>query len=56
LQYKPNKNLTVNVTGYNLLGMFNKDLNKRNYLETKGAGDFRSHAAALGVSVTWLLP
>jgi len=53
LQYKPSKDLTIGVNGYNLLGIFDKDLNKRNYIETKGAGDFRSHAAAVGVSVTY---
>ncbi|MFZ0035273.1 MAG: TonB-dependent receptor [Sedimentisphaerales bacterium] len=31
LQYKPNKNLTFRVDGYYLLGMFNKDFNKRVY-------------------------
>jgi len=49
LQYKPSDNLTIGLTGYNLLGLFDKDLNKRNYIETKGAGDFRSHAPAVGV-------
>jgi hypothetical protein len=53
LQYKPSNDLTVNLTGYNLLGVFNKDLNKRNYVETKGAGDFRSHASAIGVSLLY---
>ncbi len=53
LSYKPSKNLEVAVTGYNLLGIFDKDLNKRNYVETKGAGDFRSHAAAVGFSLTY---
>jgi len=52
LQYKPSDNLIICVTGYNLLGIFDKDLNKRNYIETKGAGDFRSHAHAVGV---WLI-
>jgi outer membrane receptor for ferrienterochelin and colicin len=49
LQYKPSDNLVVGLTGYNLLGLFDKDLNKRNYIETKGAGDFRSHAPAVSV-------
>jgi outer membrane receptor protein involved in Fe transport len=52
LQYKPSENLIICVTGYNLLGIFDKDLNKRNYIETKGAGDFRSHASAVGV---WMI-
>lgn len=53
MQYKPSKNLVIGVTGYNLLGIFNKDFNKRNYIETKGMGDFRSHAPAVGVSLTY---
>jgi len=51
LQYQPKENLTFRVDGYNLLGIFNKDLNKRNYYGSYG--DFRSHAAAVGVSVTY---
>jgi hypothetical protein len=39
------------VTGYNLLGVFNKDFNKRNYIP--GNGDFRDHAPAVGVSLTY---
>jgi opacity protein-like surface antigen len=50
LQYKPGNDLTIGITGYNLLGIFNKDLNKRNYI-ADSSGDFRSHAAAVGV---WL--
>jgi iron complex outermembrane receptor protein len=53
LQYKPSKSLTIGVTGYNLLGIFEKDLNKRNYIETKGAGDFRSYAPAVAVAVIY---
>ena len=51
LQYKPGNDLTIGVTGYNLLGIFNKDFNKRNYLDS--SGDYRSHAAAIGVSVEY---
>ncbi len=51
LQYKPSKDLTVGITGYNLLGMFNRDFNKRNYYGSYG--DYRCHAAAVGVSVTY---
>ncbi|MFA5252580.1 MAG: TonB-dependent receptor [Phycisphaerae bacterium] len=53
LQYKASKNLEIGITGYNLLGIFNKDLNKRNFVETKGIGDFRSAAPALGVTLTY---
>ena len=51
LEYKPSKDLTIGVTGYNLLGIFNIDLNKRNYLD--GNGDYRCEAPAIGVSVTY---
>ncbi len=50
LQYKASKNLTVGVTGYNLLGLFNKDYNKRNYLSDP---DYRNEAVAVGVTVTY---
>jgi outer membrane receptor protein involved in Fe transport len=54
LEYKYSKNLEINLTGYNLLGIFNKDFNKRNYIETGGTGvDFRSAAPAVGVSLTY---
>lgn len=49
LQYQPNQNMVFRVDGYNLLGIFNKDLNKRNY----GGPDYRNHAAAVGVSMTY---
>jgi iron complex outermembrane receptor protein len=51
LQYKPNKNLTIGITGYNLLGILNIDLNKRNYLDSNG--DYRCEAPAIGVSVEY---
>jgi hypothetical protein len=51
LQYKPGDDLTIGVTGYNLLGIFNRDFNKRNYLDS--SGDYRCHAAAIGVSVEY---
>jgi iron complex outermembrane receptor protein len=55
LNYKYSKNLEFNITGYNLLGIFNMDFNKRNYIETGGTGvDFRSHAPAVGVSLTYI--
>lgn len=47
-RYQPDEDLTIGVTGYNLLGLFDKDLNKRNYLNDP---DYRSHAVAVGV---WL--
>ncbi len=53
LQYKYSKNLEIGITGYNLLGILNKDFNKRNFVETKGIGDFRAAAPAVGVSLTY---
>jgi iron complex outermembrane receptor protein len=50
LQYKASKNLTIGITGYNLLGLFNMDLNKRNYMSDP---DYRDEAVAVGVSVTY---
>ncbi len=51
LEYKPSKDLTIGITGYNLLGIFDIDLNKRNY--TASSGDYRCEAPAIGVSVTY---
>jgi iron complex outermembrane receptor protein len=51
LQYKPSNNLTIGLTGYNLLGIFNEDFNKRNYL--RSYGDFRSHAPAVAVAMIY---
>ena len=51
LEYKPSKDLTIGVTGYNLLGIFNSDFNKRNYLDSNS--DYRCEAPAIGVSVTY---
>jgi hypothetical protein len=50
LQFQPDKNLTLRVDGLNLLGIFDKDLNKRNYF---GDPDYRSHAAAMAVSAIY---
>jgi hypothetical protein len=53
LRYKPNDNLTIGITGYYLLGIFDKDLNKRNFIEVVGNGAFRSHSPAVGVYVEY---
>lgn len=54
LQYKPREDLTIGIYGYNLLGIFDKDLNKRNYNTTGGGGGtYRSHAPAVGVSLAY---
>ncbi len=50
LQYQPIENLTCRIDGYNLLGLFNDDFNKRNYLSS---GAFRSHATAIGLSLAY---
>jgi len=47
LQYQPKKNLIFRLDGYNLLGIFDSDLNKRNYYSS--LGDYRSHAAAVAL-------
>jgi iron complex outermembrane receptor protein len=47
LDYKYNDNVRLRVDGYNLLGGFDIDLNKRGYY---GDNSFRSEAPALGVS------
>ncbi|MGA1980698.1 MAG: TonB-dependent receptor [Sedimentisphaerales bacterium] len=51
LQYKASKDLTIGINGYNLLGILNKDFNKRNYYASYG--DYRSAAPAVGVSLTY---
>jgi len=51
LQYEHSKNLTIRVDGYNLLGIFDPDFNKRNYYSS--LGDFRSHAVAVAVSLVY---
>ncbi len=55
LEYKPNKHLEIGMYGYNLLGIFDSDLNKRNTVESGNAGGsgFRSAAPALAVSATY---
>jgi len=53
-QYKPNKNLTVRLDGYNLLGLVDHTLNKRLIgYDSGSAGDYRAQAPAFGVSVTY---
>jgi iron complex outermembrane receptor protein len=51
LQYKPTEDLTIGLNGYYLLGIFDKDLNKRTYIPGNGA--FRSHTPAVAVSVSY---
>ncbi len=49
LQYQPNEDLTFRVDGMNLLGIFDKDLNKRNY---NSSGAYRSHAPSVVFSLS----
>ncbi len=49
LRYQPCKDLTIGLYGYYLLGIFDKDLNKRN----TGYQGFRDHAPAVSVSVAY---
>jgi iron complex outermembrane receptor protein len=50
LRYQASKDLTIGVNGYNLLGLFSRDYNKRNYLSDPS---YRDEAVAVAVSVTY---
>lgn len=52
LQYKHSDKLTFNLNGYYLLGMFNKDFNKRNIYGVTTAA-YRSHAPSIGLSMVY---
>ena len=52
IQYKPKENMTFSLNGYYLLGVFNKDFNKRNYYGA-GTGPYRSHAPAVSLSMIY---
>jgi hypothetical protein len=47
------RDLTVRVDGYNLLGMLNKDINKRPFIQGLDVGAYRSEAPALVVSLQY---
>jgi len=49
LRYKPTNDMTIGIFGYYLLGIFDRDLNKRN----TGYSGFRDHAPAVSVSVEY---
>jgi iron complex outermembrane receptor protein len=52
-EYKWSKNTILNVTGYNLLGLVDKDLNKRRVgFDQEFPGRFRIQPVALGASLT----
>jgi hypothetical protein len=47
LEYNVSKNLDIRLSGYNLLGLIDIDLNKRNYLNE---ATYRCHAPAIAVT------
>ncbi len=54
LEYKPSENLSVRVDGYNLLGIFDIDLNRRFMVwDNLYPADSRTSAPALGVSLKY---
>ncbi|MFQ6034729.1 MAG: TonB-dependent receptor plug domain-containing protein [Sedimentisphaerales bacterium] len=55
LQYELSPNLKIRLDGYNLLGWIDKDINKRllAFGGRDNGGDYRSHAAAVGISLTY---
>ena len=46
----PADNAVRRASGYNLLGLFDEDPNKRAYINKHG--NYRSHAPAIGISLT----
>ncbi|MFT5131351.1 MAG: outer membrane receptor protein involved in Fe transport [Rhodothermales bacterium] len=51
LEYRPVDRLSARLDAFNVLGWFDKDLNKRNYLVR--TSDYRSQAAALGITLRY---
>lgn len=51
-QYQIAKNQNVSLNGYNLLGLFDKTLNKRLYL--LNVGNYRADATALAINYTYM--
>ena len=52
IQYKQSENLSIGLNGYYLLGIFNKDMNKRNYYGAS-TGSYRCHAPAVSLSMIY---
>jgi outer membrane receptor protein involved in Fe transport len=50
LNYRHNEHITARLDLYNILGWFDKDLNKRNFI-LGGIGSYRDEAAAIAASV-----
>ena len=51
LIYKMNRNLTLSVHGYNLLGLFDEDLNKRNFFQR--TSHYRDAAPSVAMRLTY---
>ena len=51
LRYRYNKQTTLSLHGYNLLGLFDEDINKRNYFQT--TSNFFDEAPALSLSLNY---
>jgi hypothetical protein len=51
MEYKPTENITANLNGYHLLGLFDEDLNKLNYIG--GYGGYRNLPPSIGLDVNW---
>jgi outer membrane receptor protein involved in Fe transport len=49
--FKPINKLTINLIGYHLLGLFDEDLNKQNYLG--GYGGYRNLSPSIGLDAQW---
>jgi iron complex outermembrane receptor protein len=53
IEYQFNKNTKIALNGYNLLGFFNKDVNKRNYF--KQSSHYIDEAPSIAVSINYKL-
>jgi len=53
IEYKFNKKLTLTLHGYNLLGLFNEDLNKRNFF--KGSSNYIDEAPSISFMLNYKL-
>ena len=51
LEYKATENLTFQLNAYNVLGWFDKDLNKQNRFQ--GSSHYQNEAAAVGCSISY---
>ena len=51
IEYRPDKNISISLAGYHLLGLLDKDLNKQNYIG--GWGGYRNSAPSIGLNARW---